>query len=492
MVGLTRRGFLKLSAGGAAMAMAFPRRLAAGEPSRPAPAGKPNIVFIFADDMGYGDPRCFNADSKCLTPNIDRIAAGGMKFTDAHAPVGLCVPSRYGLITGRYPFRSDKYNLRDDDATIATVLKSAGYRTTMVGKWHLGFRKGDGDAKALRGGPVDHGFDYYFGIPASLDIPPYYFIENDRAVAEPDGHIDEHHSPGVRNIQGAFWRGGGIAPGFKHEQVLPTFRDKALALLDEHRKSYPSKPMLLYLALPAPHTPWVPAPAFKGKSKCGGYGDYVAQVDGAVGDVLDKLDSLGMAGDTLVIFASDNGPVWYAEDVERYGHRSVGPLRGMKADVWEGGNRMPFIARWPGHVKAGAVSDETICFTDMMATFAEVAGAKLGQAGEDSFSIVPVLTGKQQGRPLRDATVLQAGNGMFAIRRGPWKLILGTNSGGFSPKAKTGPNTPKGQLYDLSADQGERKNLYDEEPKTVAELTALLESIRKSARTAPVLRAPNG
>ena len=504
----TRRGFLKLAAGAAAgaVAMTSARRLVAGEPAASAPlsatAARPNIVFIFADDMGYGDPRCYNPDSKCPTPNIDRLAAGGMKFTDAHAPVGVCVPSRYGLITGRYPFRSDKYRLLDDDATIATVVKSAGYRTVMLGKWHLGFRPqgpaggaaaagkvgkaGPAEGQVLRGGPVDHGFDYYFGIPASLDIPPYYYIENDRAVAPPTGQIGEHHSPGVRDIQGEFWRAGGIAPGFKHEDVLPTLGRKALDLLDEHHKSHAAKPLMMYLALPAPHTPWVPSPKFKGTSKCGDYGDYAAQVDGVVGDVLDKLDSLGMTDKTLVIFTSDNGPVWYPEDVARYGHRSVGPLRGMKADVWEGGNRMPFIARWPGQVQAGSASDETICFTDMMATFAELAGAKPGQAGQDSFSIVPVLLGKKLDGPLRDATVLQASNGMFAIRRGKWKLILGTNSGGFSPKTKPAPDTPKGQLYDISADLAEQKNLYNEKPQVVAELTALLESIRKSPPAAPL------
>jgi len=491
MTSLTRRSFLEMAAGATA-ALATRKLLARqGSPSRR--AARPNIVFIFADDMGYGDPRCFNPNSKCPTPNIDRLAAEGMKFTDAHAPIGLCQPSRYGLITGRYPFRSDKCRLRDDETTIATVLKSAGYRTAMVGKWHLGFKrpKGPGgrglvrDGDILRGGPVDHGFDYYFGIPASLDIPPYYYIENNRPVAAPTGHIDEHHSPDVRRIQGAFWRAGGIAPGFKHADVLPKCRQKALALLDEHRKSHAAKPLLLYLAMPAPHTPWMPAPQYKGKSKCGDYGDYAAQVDGVVGAVLDKLDALGMADETLVIFSSDNGPVWYPADVARYGHRSVGPLRGMKADVWEGGNRMPFIARWPGHVKCGTASDETICFTDMMATFAEIARVKLGQAGEDSFSILPVLLGKKLARPLRDATILQAGNRMFAIRRGRWKLILGANSGGFSGRAKPGPDTPKGQLYDLSADLGEQKNLYDENPQVVAELTALLKKIRNSPRTAP-------
>ena len=485
MTGMTRRGFLKFAgAAAAATALAPSTLLGDAPPAGRAKAPRPNIVFLFADDMGYGDPRCFNAESKCPTPNIDRLAGEGMKFTDAHAPVGWCVPSRYGLLTGRYPFRSDKYKLRDDDATVATVLKSAGYRTHMVGKWHLGFKRQD-DGQ-LRGGPVDRGFDSYFGIPASLDIPPYYYIENDRAVAEPTGRIEASHSPDVRKIQGAFWREGGIAPGFKHDQVLPTFRKKALGLLDEHAKNHADKPLFLYLALPSPHTPWLPGPTFRGKSKCGEYGDYVVQVDDVVGAVLDQLDKLKMADDTLVIFTSDNGPVWFPEDVKKYQHRSVGALRGMKSDVWEGGNRMPFVARWPGRVKPGAVSEETICFTDMMATFAELGGAKLGAVGEDSFSIVPALLSEQRGRPIRDAMVLQAGNRMFAIRQGKWKLILGPGPGGFSKLVKKHPRKPKIQLYDLSADIGERKNLHAEQPEVVARLTALLNKIRKAPRSAPI------
>ena len=291
---LTRRRLLKLTVGASAAAAIAPRTLFADD-ATDAKAPRPNIVFIFADDMGYGDPHCFNTESKCPTPNIDRLAAEGMKFTDAHAPVSWCVPSRYGLITGRYPFRSDHYQLKDDDATIATVVKSAGYRTAMVGKWHLGFRRADGSSgpkalskvrtgERLLAGPTDRGFDKYFGIWASLDIPPYFFVENGKVVAAPTEHIETSHSPGVRSIQGAFYRGGAIAPGFKHEQVLPECGRKAIEMLDAHHASHADKPLLLYLALPSPHTPWLPEDKYKGKSKCGDYGDYVAEVDGIVGE----------------------------------------------------------------------------------------------------------------------------------------------------------------------------------------------------------------
>jgi len=488
---VNRRGFLKALAASAAAwtAGTMARWSAAAE----APARKPNIVLLFADDMGYGDPRCFNPQSKCPTPHIDRLAAEGIKLTDAHAPVGLCVPSRYGLMTGRYPFRSERYRLRDGEVTVASVLKAAGYRTAMVGKWHLGFqyppgRKGQVDVRpgdVLANGPVDRGFDSYFGIPASLDIPPYYYIDNDRPVEAPTGTVEASNTPGWTKIQGAFWRAGGIAPGFKHDEVLPTFRDRALDVLDKHAAAGDGKPLFLYLALPAPHTPWLPAEQYRGKSGASLYGDFVAQVDGVVGDVLARLDKLGMTDDTLVIFTSDNGPVWYPQDVEKYGHASVGPLRGMKADVWEGGNRMPFVARWPGHVKPGSESGETICFTDLLATFAEVAGAAVPDgAGEDSFSFVPVLLGRKLPGPLRPFTILQSGRGTWSVRQGRWKLILAADGGGFSTRVKPSPDAPKGQLYDLSADVGERKSLYAEQPDVVARLTALLESARKSSRTA--------
>jgi len=450
----------------------------------------PNVVILFADDMGYGDPRCYNPDSKCPTPNIDRLAAEGMRFTDAHAPGSWCVPSRYGLMTGRYPFRANRHRIEPDRMTIASLLKAHGYATCCVGKWHLGL---EGEKKPpaegpMRGGPVDRGFDYFFGIHASLDIPPYYYIENDRPVAPPTGNVGSSNSPGWTNIQGAFWRGGGISPDFKHQEVLPKFTEKAIWWLENHLKKAPAKPFLLYLAFPAPHTPWLPSKAFEGRSGASMYGDFVANVDSCVGSVLKALDRLGARKNTLVIFSSDNGPVWYDQDVKRFDHRSVGPLRGMKADAWEGGHRMPFIVRWPqpGSIKPGTTSKALVCFTDVMATLADLVGAKLpANAGEDSISFLPILLGTKPKTPPRDTIVHPAG--IFAIRSGKWKLIAGLGSGGFSKprRRKPGPGEPAGQLYDLEANLGETKNLYAEKPDVVERLTKLLAEQRKAGRSAP-------
>jgi arylsulfatase A-like enzyme len=475
--------------GAAALAI---RRAAGGEI---APAeGKPNIVILFADDMGYGDPGCFNPHSKTPTPHIDKLAAEGMRFTDAHAPGSWCVPSRYGLMTGRYPFRADRHRIEPDRMTIASLLKRHGYATACVGKWHLGL-EGENDPpadKPLPGGPVDRGFDTYFGIHASLDIPPYYYIENDRPVARPTGTIAASSSPGWTSIQGAFWRAGKIAPGFKHDEVLPKFAAKAVEWLEAARRASPGRPfdkaqgrpLFLYLALAAPHTPWLPTGRFRGTSRASDYGDFVAQVDDAVGQVLRTLDKLALRDNTLVIFSSDNGPVWYPQDVQRYAHRSAGPLRGMKGDVWEGGHRMPFIVRWPGRVQPGTTSGQLICFTDVMATFADILGAKLPQdAGEDSFSFLPLLLGKKRDKPVRDTMIHPAG--LYGIRHGRWKLILGLGSGGFSKprRRKPGPGEPKGQLYDLQADLGETRNVYADHPEVVERLTKLLDQQRKAGRT---------
>jgi arylsulfatase A-like enzyme len=487
---MPRRRFLRRIAGAGAAAVA-PRLLGAAD--RASATGKPNIVFIFADDMGYGDPRCYNPDSKIPTPNIDSLARDGMRFTDAHAPVGLCVPSRYGLLTGRYPFRWPKKGprIRKERTTIASLLRNAGYRTAMVGKWHLGYRRGlhkkPVAGETLVGGPVDRGFDSFFGIHASLDIPPYYYIEGNQFVQVPTQTVEASRSPGWSRIQGAFWRAGKIAPNFKHREVLPRFTERAVQDITTHRRTRPDQPLFLYFALAAPHTPWLPDQRFKGKSGAAMYGDFVAQVDHCVGRVLETLDELGMADDTLVVFSSDNGPVWFPKDVERLGHSSAGPLRGMKADAWEGGNRMPFIVRWPGKVKPGTVSDELICFTDVIATFADAVGAELPETeAEDSVSFLPVLRGRPERRVARKALLLRSGRGMWAVRAGRWKLILGRGSGGFSKPArlKPQPGKPKGQLYDLQADIGETHNLYDEHPDIVRRLTDLMEAIRKDGRAA--------
>ena len=484
---LNRRAFLKTLALGS-MALALP-----GCRSTPGAPASPNILFIMADDMGYGDPGCNNVESKVPTPHIDQLAKEGMRFTDAHAPASVCVPSRYGLLTGRYPFRMSRDPagslIAPERMTLASLLHNHGYRTGMVGKWHLGFDGGTSDrdfSKPMRGGPVDRGFDYYFGIPASLDIPPYYYIRNDHCVDPPTDNIGEHHSEGVTPIQGAFWRGGHIAPGFSHKEVLPEFAEKASQFLQDHHQSTPSRPFFLYLALAAPHTPWLPTEKYRGLSGAGDYGDYTAEVDASIGRVLQTLDDLDLRDRTLVIFTSDNGPVWYDQDVVRWHHDSAGGLRGMKGDAWEAGHRMPFIARWPDRIKAGSTSDEVICFTDMLATFAAIVGADLPRdAGEDSYSILPVLREQPYNKPLREATVFYSSRRFYAIRKGPWKLIQGRGSGGFSVPhdVEPEPGEPAGQLYNLQEDPDESDNLYAEYPKMVDDLTNLLQRYKSTGRS---------
>ena len=463
----------------------------------PTPPVKPNIVFILADDMGYGDPGCYNPQSKIATPNIDRLAREGMRFTDAHAPGPLCHPSRYGLITGRYPFRTDislwpkQPLIKEGQVTIASLLKTAGYHTAMVGKWHLGFRE-DGYGQPLRGGPVDCGFDSFFGLRDSTDISPYFYIRGDRAVTPPTGHIAEHHSEGWSPTQGAFWREGGIAPGLDLKEVLPRLTDEACAVINAQadKKSDARQPLMLYLAYTAPHTPWLPAAEFAGKSGAGLYGDFVMMVDAQIGRVLAALEKADLTQDTLLISASDNGPVWYPADVARLGHNAAGGLRGMKADAWEGGHRMPFIVRWPGRVKAGTISDQTICFTDLLATFADICGAKLSaSAGPDSFSFLPVLEGRQPKRqPIRGPIVMQAGSSpAMMIRSGDWKLINQLGSGGFSKPSsiKPKPGDPAGQLYNLRNDLAETNNLYLKHPEIVARLEAEMQRIKAGTQTRP-------
>lgn len=455
----------------------------------PKPQAKPNIVILLVDDMGYGDPGCYNPRSKIATPNIDRLAREGLRFTDAHAPGPLCHPSRYGLMTGRYPFRTDVTRwpkqplIEKGQVTLASFLRDQGYHTAMVGKWHLGFLE-DGYDQPLPGGPVDCGFNSFFGLRASTDIPPYFYIRGDRAVAPPTGHIAENHSEGWTPTQGAFWREGGIAPGLELKEVLPRLTDEACAVINARADHKPAsrQPLMLYLAYPAPHTPWLPAAEFAGKSGAGMYGDFVMMVDAEIGRVLAALEQADLMQDTLLFFASDNGPVWHLADVARFGHDAAGGLRGMKADAWEAGHRMPFIVRWPGRVKAGTVSDQTICFTDLLATFADICGTKLPPgAGPDSVSLLPVLEGRQpKDKPIRGPIVMQAGSSpAMMIRSGDWKLINQLGSGGFSqPKAiNPGPGDPAGQLYNLRDDLAETNNLYLKHPEIVARLEAEMQRI---------------
>lgn len=442
--------------------------------------------------MGYGDPGCYNANSKIPMPHLNRLARDGMRFTDAHAPGPLCHLSRYGLMTGRYPFRANpgqwrsRPTIAENRVTVASLLRDCGYQTAMVGKWHLGFAESGYD-KPLPGGPIDRGFRSYFGIRASTDIPPYFYIRGNRAVVPPTDQIEASKSPGWSPIQGAFWRAGGIAPNLELKDVLPKFTDEAVRVIEEHAASRSEQRLMLYLAYPAPHTPWLPAPEFLGSSQASMYGDFTVMVDAMLGRVLASLEKAGMSEDTLVIVTSDNGPVWYDADVNRFDHDSSGGLRGMKADAWEAGHRMPFVVRWPGVVAAGSVSRQLICFTDLLATFAAMVGVNLPEdAGPDSFDLLPVLRGEQEeNQPVRPSLVMASGNRTMTVRVGDWKLIEGLGSGGFSKPRRVQPEAggPTGQLYNLAEDLDESHNLFAERPQIVAQLRAELKRVRDSGRT---------
>lgn len=460
-------------------------------------ASKPNVLIILVDDMGYGDLKSYNPDSKIPTPHLDQLAADGMRFTDAHSAGSLCHPSRYGLLTGQLPYRIDygkwpNHALIDEGrTTVASLLKEEGYQTAMVGKWHLGFEE-NGYENPLPGGPVDVGFDTFFGIRASTDIPPYFYIDGDRALVPPIDRIDNNYSDdGWTRIQGAFWREGGISPNLQLEDVLPRFTDEAVGVIRDHARSGTEDPLFLYLAYPAPHTPWLPSPAFHGLTN-NMYGDFMAMVDYMIGRVLISLEQSGMKDDTLVIFSSDNGPVWYDKDTERYEHASTGGMRGMKGDAYEGGHRMPFLVRWPTDIEAGSVSDQTICFTDVLATVAEITGRELKEdEGPDSFSFLPALMGNSKKHTeARAPLVLQSARGHFSIRSGKWKYINGLGSGGFSDgfanayKAKKpGPNDPTAQLFDMEKDPGETTNLWSRNQSVVKRLSKQLDELVEAEHT---------
>lgn len=494
MAGIGRREFLRMAGGAIASAVAVTGYPVAG--TARGSSSKPNVLLILADDMGYGDAGCYNPDSKIPTPNIDALAAQGMRFTNAHSPGAVCIPTRYGLLTGRFPFRKretdgpmvpDQPLLEENRVTLPLLFRRAGYRTGCIGKWHLGFRdwRRVDYTKPLRGGPVDRGFDYFFGMHASLDIPPYFYIENDRCVEPPTQTIEENHSPGVKPIQGAFWRAGKIAPNFRHQEVLNRFTDKAIDFVRSHQRNYPEKPFFLYYAMSAPHTPWLPSERFRGRSGAGPYGDFVAEVDAEVGRLLAVLKELQIEDSTLVIFTSDNGPVWYPEDVDRYGHRSAYIYRGMKGDLWEGGHRMPFIVRWPGFVPPGSVRNDLVCFTDLLATFAGILGQQLPPgSGEDSFDISPLLQGRVSSLPERPPVII----GGRALLTGRWKFIEGSGRGGLSrrylPKSvREKEVSVECELYDLKEDPGETKNLAKEKPEVVSELRATLQRYKESGYT---------
>ena len=467
-------------------------------------AAKPNIVFVLADDLGYGDVQALNARSKVPTPHLNRLARQGMTFTDAHSPSAVCTPTRYGALTGRYCWRSrlkrgvlNGYSaplLEPGRLTVAGMLRANGYHTSVVGKWHLGlgFQKGaDGQidyAKPVTDGPNDHGFDDSFIIPASLDFPPYVYIENGRFIELPS--IDQ---PAVKFP--GFLRRGPRQPGLVMDDCLDDLTRRAAAVIRERARKEP--PFFLYFPLTAPHKPVQPHPRFIGKSGLGLYGDFVMQVDWTVGQVMQSIDSAGIGKNTLLIFTSDNGSFMrrlgpeekedHVSDatIQAYNethHTANGELRGTKADVWEAGHRVPFFARWPGVIAAGSTCDKPTAHVDLFATCAEIAGAKLpDDAAEDSFSWLPLFRGGDWAKP-RAPVINHSAAGMFALRSGKWKLVAGNGSGGReAPKGK--PFQKPFMLFDLQADVGEQNDLAKAKPKLVERLTAQLEAIRGNGRS---------
>jgi arylsulfatase A len=468
--------------------------LSRGSEAFGAETARPNIVYILADDLGWGDLRCYNPQSGVPTPHADRFAQQSMRFTDMHSPSAVCTPTRYGILTGRYCWRTrlnkgvtwgyDPCLIDEHRLTVPAMLRQHGYYTAGVGKWHLGLGANSHTnyAEPLRPGPATSGFDYYYGIPASLDMDPYLYFENDRPVEMPTAHTDGSTEP-----RGVFWRAGAMAPHFDFSEVLPTLTRKTVSLLKE-RAAHPEQPFFLYFALPAPHTPWMPEPAFRGKSTAGIYGDFVAQVDDTFGQVLRAIDESGLAGNTLVIVTSDNGADWKVSDKQLFAHRANANWKGEKADIWDAGHRIPFMARWPGKIQANTVSNQLGCLTDLMSTVAGIVGHKLARdAGEDSYDLSPALLGKAD-KPIRDAIVHHSNDGMFSIRQGEWKLELGLGSGGFTTPVRIDPRPggPKGQLYRMSKDPTEADNLWLKYPDVVARLTALLEKYERQGYSRPM------
>ena len=451
----------------------------------------PNILLVLADDLGIGDLGAYNPDSRIPTPHMDRLAAEGTRFTDAHSPSGVCTPTRYGVLTGRYCWRSrlksgvlngTSRNLIElDRATLPEVLAGGGYHTACIGKWHLGLGTEEPAdyAAPLAPSPVDHGFDTFWGIPASLDMQPYVYVLDRRAVQPPERQVEA--SAHRRQGGGGFWRGGGIALDFRHAEVLPRIRQRAVETLERWRREDAERPGFLYVPLTAPHTPWLPTEAYRGVTEIGHYGDFVAQVDGVVGALLDALDRLGIAEQTLVVVTSDNGSHWPDADVERWGHDANLGYRGQKADIWEGGHRVPFVVRWPGRVPAGTVRDDLVGLTDLFATFAGIAGVAVPEgAAEDSVDQSGAFLGAP-GEPARESIVHHSASGTFAIRAGSWKLVEGNlGSGGFTAprNRRPEPGGPAGQLYDLARDPAETTNLYLERPEVVERLLRRLDALR--------------
>lgn len=509
----------------------LPLALAAGLHAADAPPpAKPNILLILADDLGYGDVGCYNPESKVPTPNLDRLAREGMRFTDAHSPSTVCTPTRYSILTGRMAFRTGSWGvfagvggpclIEPGRLTLPKMLRERGYDTAMTGKWHVGltFLGRDGQRITQRGlegvklidysrpipdAPIHRGFDRFFGTACCPTTDFLYaFIDGDRIAVPPIGPLDQSRIP--KNPYTVDNRPGLVAPDYDLEEVDMVFLKKSQEFLEKHAMGTPWKPFFLFHASSAVHLASLPGRDFKGKTKAGPHGDLIFEFDNVVGELMKTIDRLKLTDNTLVIVTSDNGPetttvVHMRSD---YGHDGARPWRGMKRDQWEGGHRVPFLVRWPGKVRPGSVSEQTLSLTDVMATCAGVSGAQLPEeAAEDSFDFSPVLLGKQNEQPFREFTLQQAVlNHAMAIRRGPWKYLDHQGSGGnnYSDSElkpfdleNTAPTAP-GQLYNLAKDPGERTNLYFEHPELVRELKGKLDECRHSGRSAPPMQIHAG
>ncbi len=470
---------------------------------------KPNIVIIYADDMGYGDLNIQNPDSKIPTPYLDQLATEGMRFTDAHSSSGVCSPSRFALLTGTYHWRRQhgivnsfgKPFFNDTDITLPAVLRDNGYKTACIGKWHLGWNwefknEPSGETmlfgrlhkvyypediewgKPVTGGPLDRGFDYYFG-DGTINFPPYAWVENDRIVEAPTETMLPDNI-GFETAEEAWeFRPGPRVKGWNPYKVLPTLTEKSVEWINNQHKD---QPFFLYLSFPSPHTPIIPNEEFIGKSGAGGYGDFVYQTDWVAGQILNALKENGFGDNTIVIFSSDNGPERFAyQRAVTYGHSSMGDLRGLKQDIWEGGHRVPMIIRWPGHVKPGTISDRLISQIDYMSTLAAAAGITLPDgAAPDSYNFMPTLLGENYNFPEREVLIHNTRANKWAVRQGNW-LYMDTNSGGhqvmpefFKELRGYTDFETEGLLFNLEDDPEQHINLYDQYPEKVQEMDRLI------------------
>ena len=464
-------------------------------------AGTPNVILVMADDLGIGDISPTNPDGKIKTPHLQKLADEGLTFLDAHTPSSVCTPTRYGLLTGRYNWRSrlargvlsgtSSHLIPADRPTLGHLMRRAGYHTAMIGKWHLGWDwhktgKEIDFTKPVKNGPDINGFDQYYAHCGSLDMPPYVWVDTGKITAPPD------RVEGVTRKEDPYgwYRKGPIGSDFKIPEVLPHLFGKSIDYVKSRAESAKAgKPFFLYLALPAPHTPIVPQPPFKDASGLNPYADFVMQVDHHLGELLGEVKKAGLDENTLIIFTSDNGcsPVANFPLLESKGHYPSGKYRGHKADIYEGGHRVPLIVRWPGHVEGGRKTEALACLTDVYATLEAVTGQeKQARGGEDGYNLLPVFQGEETSG--RDALISHSIDGLFAIRQGSWKLCLSYGSGGWSDPREAAAKKqglPPMQLFDLANDPAEEKNLVQEKPEKAKALLLLLDEQVQNGRCTP-------